>query len=154
MVFCKFYQQFYQDTIDRALQIVLEKKQKPGTFDHAQLLLLRDKVFRKHDSLVDMRSLSKFLVRKTQNKQIIDPLTREDSLLGLIELFTQSPDVYEASSLSQNSHIEPETIAEFFANRFNYPDAFEQIAKVTLRLDGTKSGRELSTKIMEKLKAY
>ena len=53
-----------------------------------QKIDLKDKVFGKHDNLIDMRALSKFLVLKTAEKQIIDPLTHEDSLRGLMELFT------------------------------------------------------------------
>lgn len=72
-----------------------------------------------------MRALSKFIVRKTGNKQIIDPMTREDSIFGLIELFTQSPDVYEASARSKNNHIDPETISEYFGSRLNYPNSLD-----------------------------
>ena len=72
-----------------------------------------------------MRALSKFLVLKTAEKQIIDPLTHEDSLRGLMELFTQSPDIYEASSLSKNNHIEPATIAEYFGYRLNLSDSLK-----------------------------
>jgi len=68
MVFCKFYRQFYTDTIARQLPQVIAKDQKPGTLDHVQLKMLKDRVFSKHDSLVDMRALSRFLVRKTQSK--------------------------------------------------------------------------------------
>jgi hypothetical protein len=57
---------------------VLNEGQKPGTMDDLQLKQLQNLVFSKNDSLIDMRSLAKFLVKKTGDKQIIDPKTGED----------------------------------------------------------------------------
>jgi hypothetical protein len=118
MIFCKFYCQFYSDTLKRELPQIIHAQQKPGTLDELQLSQL-SRAFAKHDSLVDMRALSKFLVRKTGSKHIIDPLTREDSLASIVSMFTQNADVYQASSLSKNNHIEPATLAEFHINRLH-----------------------------------
>jgi hypothetical protein len=82
-----------------------------------------------------MRALSKFLIVKTGDKQIIDPLTKEDSLWGLIDMFTQSPDMYEASRLSKNNHIEPATIAQYFGNKLNNHDSLEKVIKIAFRLN-------------------
>jgi len=57
---------------------VLNEGQKPGTMDDLQLKQLQNLVFSKNDSLIDMLSLAKFLVKKTGDKQIIDPKTGED----------------------------------------------------------------------------
>ena len=136
------------------MPLVINEMQKPGTLDDHQISLLHKRVFAKHDSLVDMRALSKFLIRKTGSKQIIDPLTREDSLFGLINLFIQNPDVYQASALSKNNHIEPETVAEYFNQRLNYPDSLEKMMRVAFRLDGTKVGREFAQAMLTKVKEY
>ena len=111
-------------------------------------------MFAPHESLVDMRALSKFLVRKTAGKQILDPLTREDSLQGLIDLFTHNPDVYQASSLSKNNHIEPSTIAEYLGHRLAMPDSLDQVMKIALRLNNTKSGREFAKEMLNELKNF
>ena len=57
---------------------MLNEGQKSGTMDDLQLKQLQNLVFSKNDSLIDMRSLTKFLVKKTGDKQIIDPKTGED----------------------------------------------------------------------------
>lgn len=101
-----------------------------------------------------MRSLSKFLVTKTGDRQIIDPLTKEDSLWGLIDLFTQSPDVYEASRLSNYNHIEPATIAQYFANRFAKHDSLDKVIKVAFRLNNTNVGRDFAKAMIDQLKTY
>ena len=122
--------------------------------DDLQLKQLQIMVFSKNDSLIDMRSLAKFLVKKTGDKQIIDPKTGEDQFWSLVQMFTQSADVYQASSLAKNNHIEPETIAEYFGNRLNYPNSLDRVMKVAVRLGDTKSGKEFSTKMLEQVKAY
>lgn len=156
MIFCKFYRQFYFDTVAKILpDIVTEKKgkvQQPGTLDDVQIKMIQERVFAPHESLVDMRALSKFLVRKTAGKQIIDPFTREDTLQGLIDVFTHNPDVYQASSLSKNNHIEPVTIAEYFGHRLTMPDSLERVMKVALRLNNTKAGREFAKEMLNELK--
>lgn len=101
-----------------------------------------------------MRTLAKFLVRKTGDKQIIDPKTGEDTFWGLIQMFTQSADVYQASSLAKNNHIEPETVAEYFGNRLAHPDSFERVMKVAVRLGDTKVGRQFSAKMLDQIKSY
>lgn len=64
-------------------------------------------------------------------------------------MFTQSADVYQASSLAKNNHIEPETVAEYFGKRLTYPDSLDRVMKVALRLGDTKVGREFSTKMLD-----
>lgn len=84
LIFCKLYRQYYANSIRNGLEQILSEGQKPGTMDESQLKALNGLVFAKNDSLIDMRTLSKFLVRKTGDKQIIDPKTGEDSFWALI----------------------------------------------------------------------
>jgi hypothetical protein len=50
-------------------------------------------------------------------------------------MFTQSPDIYEASGLSKNNHIEPSTIAQYFGKNLKNHDSLEKIIKIAFRLN-------------------
>ena len=69
-------------------------------------------------------------------------------------MFTQTADVYQASSLAKNNHIEPETVAQFLGNRLAYPDSLDRVMKVAVRLGDTKVGRQFSAKMLDQVKAF
>ena len=44
-----------------------------------------------------MRALTKYLVSRVGDQQVIDPITKEDAIWNLIDFFTKAPEFYRIS---------------------------------------------------------
>ena len=100
MTFTKFYQRYYADQIDREAGQFLRESEE---LTEEERYALSKRVFGKNEDLVDMRSLSEYLVRSLGGRQIIDPLTKEDSLWSLIDFFTSSREVIGVCAQSESN---------------------------------------------------
>jgi hypothetical protein len=79
MTFLKLYSTF---CADRAEQVLSEE------IAQEEMASVADQIFGKTDDLVDLDALANYLVQQAGERQILDPLTKEDGLWNLIDTFT------------------------------------------------------------------
>mgnify|MGYP006152945877 CR=1 FL=1 len=82
MTFVKLYTYFYNCKTKQLQNKDISSLQDNELLDH------NEQIFRQHSDLVDMRSLFKYLVNKLDGRPLIDPITHEDELWKLCELFS------------------------------------------------------------------
>ena len=148
MTFIKFYQRYYADVMAK------ECPEKGEEMQEGEMYALSKRVFGKNEDLVDMRSLSDYLVRSLGGRQIIDPLTREDSLWSMIDFFTSSREVIGMCAHSESNQVAGKTIADYLGNQLENASAFERIFKVALRVDRTELAGEFFRQMMQRLREH
>jgi hypothetical protein len=92
--------------------------------------------FGKVESLVDMNALFEHLVAKVGNRTLVDPVSRQDPMMALIEFFTQ-PSVMEVSRFSQQgtTFISNDSMAEYLVNHLTTTNGFDNLASTVIRLN-------------------
>ena len=105
-------------------------------------------MFGKGEDLVDMAALAEYLVSSLGPRQVVDPLTKDDSIWSLIEFFTASREMIGICAQTQNSRISGKTIADYLGNQFENVQAFERLMTTVLRIDGTELGGEFFPHMM------
>jgi len=96
MIFTKFHNLYY---LSRSEEILGSLK-GAGLNKTPTLKRASEIIFTKHDNLIDMRHLFDYLIEHVGSERIIDPLTKEDSLWSIVDLYTHDPEFYMASQLS------------------------------------------------------
>ena len=85
LTFVKFYQRHYSDRLDKQAELKDDKE-----LTGKQLEELSKRVFGQGEDLVDMAALAEYLVSSLGARQVVDPLTKDDSIWSLIDFFTAS----------------------------------------------------------------
>lgn len=150
MVFTKFYSSFYN-----ARQKTVLSNVRFHSLDESEQETASKAIFRRHEDLVDMRSLFKFLVEQVGKEQMVDPLTRKDALMELIDLFTNNAQFHEVSQKSKNNSLDTQQIAQYLGNQLERPNALENVFKVAKRLAYSTSESEIfAENMLRHLRAY
>ena len=90
-------------------------------------------MFESLGELVDLKSLSEYLVKSLGSQTLVDPLTQEDALWSLIEFFTREG-IYHLSHQTDLT-IDPNTIADYLGSHLKAKSSFDKSTKVALRLN-------------------
>jgi len=151
MTFTKFYQKYYADLSARELDAF---EREGDDLTEAEAYTVSKKVFGKAENLVDMKALSEYLVKSLGERQIVDPLTKEDSIWSLIDFFTGDKEFVRISAMSETNHVPGRVIAEYLGNQLDNPRAFERLFRVALRLDKTALSDEFFAEVMGQLRNH
>lgn len=86
-----------------------------------------------------MRSLFGYLVEKIGNKQVIDPITKEDPLWRAIEFFYR-PGVQDITNYGETQYniINESDVASYFKNHLNDNKTFERVTQTLIRSNGNE----------------
>lgn len=113
MTFLKFYQRHMQDKARREFdQVEPISKEISDEAIHS----LSNKIFGQSDGLIDLPALFDHLVSQVGSRQVLDPLTKEDSLWKLVESQTMDKDYIRAASMSLHSRLSGQSVAKYLGN--------------------------------------
>lgn len=96
MTFLKFYQ---RHSTDKA-RSEFDKIEATQELSQSTLLSLSQKIFGASDGLVALPELFDSLVEQVGTRQVVDPITKEDSLWKLIESQTADKDYIRVAQMS------------------------------------------------------
>ena len=76
--------------------------------------------------MVDMGALINFLVTKLGSNQIIDPITREDTVWQLLDFLAKDKEFFDASQMFPNSSTSIQDIAAYLKNHLRASSSLEK----------------------------
>jgi hypothetical protein len=91
-----------------------------------------------------MKALFSHLVDKIGTKTFIDPQTKQDPMVNLIEFYSRS-DVQQVSRLSEEAttSVSSKDMAKYLINHLDEPSTFERITDSVLGLEEGSQGNDL-----------
>ena len=98
------------------------------------ILALSNSIYGQSEGLVDMDSLVDHLVSQVGTRQVIDPISKEDSLWALIEGQTLDKDFIRAAQMSAHNGISGRTVAKYLGNQLGQASSFDRTFRTALRL--------------------
>lgn len=112
-------------------------------------------IFARHEALVNMRGMFKYLAKEVGQDQMVDPLTKKDALWEMVEMFTKDPQFHAISQKSGNNGLNTADIAEYLSYHFNGPKSLERVFQISDRLEYSNAESTAFTEaMMKQLKAY
>ena len=115
---------------------------------------MSNKIFNTSDGLVDLPELFSSLVDSIGSRQVIDPITKEDSLWKFVESQTRDADFIRISQLTEHSKIDGQSLAKYLKNQFDRSSSFDRTFRTALRLQGTPLEKDFFTELMKELSGY
>ena len=151
MIFVKFYQRHIADRARNAFdQVDPQMKDLPDS----TILGVSKQVYGASEGLVDFTALSDFLVDQVGARQVLDPITKKDSLWGLIESQTCDKDFIRAAQMSPENGLSGRTVARYVGNQLSRPTSFDRTFKSALRLQGTPMADDFFAELMQQMSRY
>jgi hypothetical protein len=95
LTFTKFHTQFYAQRAQRVFGSLPNDQ-----VDDASISAASQSIFSEHDALVDLSHLFTFLSEQIGNERVIDPITKEDCMWQLVDMYTRDPLFFRASQQS------------------------------------------------------
>lgn len=137
LTFVRFYVHHAKGAIDK-------ENTSQSVQSDQELLQQFDRVFGNLENLVDMNEVFSHLVEKVGSRKFIDPVTKEDPLVNLIDFYSR-PDVQQLSNLSNEgtTSISSAEVSKYLLNHITEQKAFERAANLIKRYDAGPNGNNV-----------